>query len=106
MKVVQWIGFILGLGFVTFLILFAVENHDKTRVVLPLLPGGVVLPHVTFFKVVYVSVFLGFVSGAFLCWVQGLGLRSQLAQCQRQHDALEEEVINLRNLPFEGDLER
>lgn len=100
-KIILWIGSLLGLGFVTFLILFAVENHNKVAVTLPIIPGGLILPHVTFFKVVYVSVGLGFLSGMFLCWIGGLRHRRQILQLSRKNRDLEQEVVSLRNLPFD-----
>jgi hypothetical protein len=104
MNVIRWIGAILGIGFITFLVLFAVENHNKVALILPIIPGGVTLPHVSFFKVVYVAVFLGFVSGMFFCWISGLKRNRRTALLQQKNEALEQELKNLRNMPFEGEL--
>ncbi len=76
-------------------IVFAVNNSGTIDISLwPVLDEKVVMPA---HSLALIGLFIGFVFGGFVAWMQGGGTRSRLRQLARQNHAAEREVETLRS---------
>lgn len=97
-----WINLVMVVVLTIVAVVFALNNQDD---VIIHIPGNWQQTRVPVFVLAFVPMLLGFIFCAVSGWGRMSVMRRRSEQLQRQNQALERELTNLRNQPLDNDVQ-